>query len=253
MKFMIFIFCVMVAIPFVGISSASKTDLPGNMFCTPRTVLTINGIPMPTTNTGNLSANYHTARDMRFGYPGYFMILVGQELYGGYYSVYRGFLFFDTSSLPDDAKIDSAAITVVPSADDVPILNYSVVVQNGLYGHPHNPIRSDDFYRLDYTGNGGCTNTSGHFAVNSWFNISLNRMGRSWINKTGVSTFTLRTDREIAGVTPLQDVDGYTEALSFYAYRPEHPVIYRPKLTITYHTEWSGFMSGMGKKSLKIG
>jgi hypothetical protein len=133
-------------------------------------------------------------------------IMVGQKysLAGGideYYCISRGVLIFDTSSIPDDFQIASAVIRLTVYSKDEVKTSFDIVVQKGDGVHPHYPIEASDYYLAYYSGDGGrypaeMAPTSGEVI------IQLNSEGISWINKTGLTKFCLRSSKDIAGISP---------------------------------------------------
>jgi len=141
------------------------------------------------------------------------------------YAVYRAFLFFDTSAIPENAIITSAILSIYGEAD-ISDTDFNIVIQNGQPTYPHSTLVLGDFYYGHYRNNGGQLNTSG-FSVAGYNNIILNSNGRAWINKGGITKFCLRNSHDIANVAPTD-----VEAVLFWA--SEKGEGYKPKLTITY-------------------
>jgi len=153
------------------------------------------------------SQSYETAWNQEWGTVsfGSSIIVVGQfyyEYYIGedYYDIYRGFLPFDTSMIPDNAQILAAEISLC--VDMLPQLassEFSVVIQNG---NPHVPPLPADYNRLLYGGNGGARTPFGTAVEGNYWNITLNAQGLSWLKKDAISHFVLRSDKDISGTTP---------------------------------------------------
>ncbi|MBE3120757.1 MAG: hypothetical protein IMZ53_14075, partial [Thermoplasmata archaeon] len=113
------------------------------------------------------------------------------------YNIYRGFVFFNTSTLPANAYLDSATLSLYKK-DDYSTTDFAITIQNGQPTYPHNPMQSSDYNKNDYSGNGGALNTS---LFTSGYNaIIMNNL--SWINKTGTTKLCLRSSRDISGTTP---------------------------------------------------
>ena len=84
-------------------------------------------------------------------------IYAGQYKYPGtYFEIYRGFVFFDTSDLPDYCTIISATLFLCTAADGS-YTDFDVVIQNGQPDYPHDPMMPGDYDKTHYTGNGGFT------------------------------------------------------------------------------------------------
>lgn len=125
---------------------------------------------------------------------------IGQH-YSVYYTIGRAVVYFDTSSIPSLASITSANLSLYMLPPDDSDTDYNVTIQSGMPTYPHLPFVDSDVNRLYYSGDGGSINTSG-LSVNSYFNISLNATGISWINKGGYTKFMLRSSKDIAGTAP---------------------------------------------------
>lgn len=143
---------------------------------------------------------YNTAWTAATGTVDSANLYVGQAT--GFY-VFRGFLFFDTSSIPDSATITSATLSLY-GATDFSATNFDVVVTNGQPTYPHDPMAIGDYDKTNYSGSGGSFNT-GTFTTTGYNNITLNATGISWISKTGTTKLTLRSSLDIAGTSPAGD------------------------------------------------
>jgi hypothetical protein len=132
---------------------------------------------------------------------------VGQDRAGPfenwYYDIYRAFVYFDTSSIPSDATVTSATLYLY-GAVDYTTQDFLLTVQNGQPTYPTDPMANADYNKSYYSGDGGSFNTSG-FVVGNYNTLTLNSIGRGWIQKgAGAKTkLCLRSDREIAGTTPI--------------------------------------------------
>ena len=91
------------------------------------------------------------------------------------WKIYRGYLFFDTSSLPDVAEIKSACIKIYGKEEPNPkdFEQFDIVVQNGQPNNPHAPLEDIDYNRLNYQQNGGKLPIS-DYKVDSYNTIHLN-------------------------------------------------------------------------------
>jgi hypothetical protein len=160
------------------------------------------------------------------------------------YYVYRGYVFFNTSSLPSNAYLDSATLSLYKK-DDYSTTDFSITIQHSEAGggaYPHSPLQSVDYNKIYYTGNGGTYNTSGfHSGYN---NISLTQLG--WIVKGGTTKFCLRSSRDINANSPTGN-----EYVNVYAnekgsgYQPKLVVVYRnqSKIKNTWSTAIKGYLS----------
>ncbi|MBA7614750.1 hypothetical protein ES703_22019 [subsurface metagenome] len=139
----------------------------------------------------------------------------------------RGFVIFDTRSLPADSKIISAVLQIYGSRDESDT-DFNVVVQKGSSGHPKTTLSKADFDYRYYSGDGGRLSTIG-FRVGAYNDIELNGDGISWIKKAGAPDITrlaLRSSRDINFIAPF----GF-EMVEI----PLGPTTYNPpRLVVTY-------------------
>ena len=141
------------------------------------------------------------------------------------FTIWRTFLFFDTSRIPDGAAITSAMLSLYGHADGSDE-NFDVVVQNGQPTYPHDPLEPGDYDNTHYGDNGGLLNTS-NFKTDNYNDITLNEDGRSWIDKTGTTKFCLRSSRDNENIEP----SGLYEFIEIFM--SEAGEGYQPKLTVT--------------------
>ena len=125
---------------------------------------------------------------------------VGQYLPPGTYVIYRSYVFFDTSAIPDGATIDSAILSVNIQAD-YSDTDFNVQIQSGAPTYPHDPLAAGDYYYQHYSGDGGSRSTSEISGVGYW-NITLSATGEGWISKTGATKLCLRSSNDINSVAP---------------------------------------------------
>jgi hypothetical protein len=151
---------------------------------------------------------------------------VGQTYDGSfYYDLWRSFVFFDTSAIPDLATIDTAILGLYVETDSS-TTNFNVTIQDGTPTYPHDPVTKADYYYIRYSGNGGNRSTSTISGAGYW-NITLSTDGEGWISKTGQTKFALRSSEDIADSAPSND-----EYVAFYA--REQGTSYAPRLYVTY-------------------
>jgi len=192
---------------------------------------TIPAVPFDaTTSDGwieNSSGLYVTARNASGGSvsASAMIFYVGQKFDPMGYFIYKGFTFFNTSAIPDDATITSATLSLYGEVD-ASDQDFFLIIQNGQPASPHDPLQSDDYYHGNYSGNGGSLNTTG-FSSSGYNNITLNSTGRSWINKTGMTKLCLRSSRDINSIAPT--INEYVRI-----YTSEQGSGYKPKLIVVY-------------------
>ena len=181
--------------------------------------------------TGARNADSGTVFDTATNYS------VGQMfIYPGLYFIYRTFVYFDTSSIPAGARIDSATLKLCCKWKSSQYQNFEVVVQNGQPTYPHNPMCSTDYSKDHYSGNGGSldyddfiTTTHGVYS-----DIPLNSNGRSWI-KTGsgaVTKLCLRSSNDIDN-EPIGSGSTCKDSVGFYSCEASYP----PILVVEYTVE----------------
>ncbi len=149
---------------------------------------------------------------------------IGQK--GTSYGVYRAFVFFDTSSIPSNATIISATLSLYGSTD-FSDTDFDIIIRNGQPTYPHYPLATGDYYYANCSGDGGTFNTSS-FSVSGYNDISLNADGLSWIQKGdgALTKLALTSSRDVSATTPtgneMVDVKSYESAG------------YQPKLVVNY-------------------
>jgi hypothetical protein len=174
-------------------------------------------------------ANYNTARDASTGTIADTInnLYIGQYSFHALYTIYRGFLMFNTTALPSNAYIDNAVLSVYKYTDSS-TTDFSITLQNGQPTYPHNPLQTTDYNKSHYSGDGGSFNTS--MFTTGYNNITLNSDGKSWLNKTGWTKLCLRSNKDVNGSTP-------TNYEFVRVYSSEQGSGYQPKLTITYRNQ----------------
>jgi hypothetical protein len=126
---------------------------------------------------------------------------VGQLEGGGSYQIFRSYLYFDTSAIPNGATISSAVLRIYGKVDSSTGSDFDIVVTDGQPLHPADPAVVGDYDESLYAGNGGVVNTATYTTI-GYNDITLNAAGIGWINDTGTTKLTLRSSRDIAGNVP---------------------------------------------------
>ena len=172
--------------------------------------------------------NYNTAWDSSTGTVvdslGYFYI--GQRTGLGS-RIDRGFVFFNTSSIPSNMAITSATLSLYKNGD-YSTTDFDITIQNGQPTYPHDPLVSGDYDKDHYSGNGGSLNTSGF--TNGHNNISLTNY--SWINESGWTNLCLRSSRDINGIAPSGN-----EYVSVRSSDYMGGTVYFPRLIVEYRNQ----------------
>lgn len=117
----------------------------------------------------------------------------------GGYAIDRTFLFFNTSTLPNDAEIEGAVLSFVLGLKEVSGSHFNLTIQNGQPTYPHFPVQNGDYAQGNYSGDGGSLPTT-NMKRGQWNELIFNINGYAWINKTGLTKLCLRSDRDINAV-----------------------------------------------------
>jgi hypothetical protein len=140
---------------------------------------------------------------------------VGQFEGEGDYHIVRSYLIFNTTTLPDEAVIDSAYITMVVY-EDYSNVDFNVSLREVRPPAPRNPMSPLDYFRNSFVTEYNTKNTSG-YTNEDWFNFTL--PVEAWtgitqsIDPTGDSYFGLRSDQDVAQSAP---EPGDAEWIGFY-------------------------------------
>jgi hypothetical protein len=153
-------------------------------------------------------------------------ITIGQKKYLSDYTVWRGFVFFNTSALSENANISNATLSLYKYSD-YSTTDFNVVIQNGQPTYPHDPLQSTDYNKNLYSGDGGSFNTSGF--TSGYNTIVLTDF--DWIAPGGITKFCLRSSRDISGTAPTGN-----EYIVIHA-KYDRMKRYPPKLIITYQNQ----------------
>ena len=97
------------------------------------------------TGTVSSSATYLSIGQWKTGFP-------------PTYDIYRSFVLFNTSSLPTNAYLDNATLSLYKK-DDYSTTDFTITIQNGQPTYPHNPLQTGDYAKSHYSGNGGGLST----------------------------------------------------------------------------------------------
>jgi len=155
---------------------------------------------------------------------------IGQQAVGAFpsatYTVWRGFLFFDTSIIPSTANVTSAVLSLYVSAN-YSTTDFNVTIQSGMPTYPHDPLQSSDFYYSWYGSSTGGSRNTAEISGTGYWNITLTSTGLSWISFSTTTKLCLRSGRDISSTTPTGD-----EYVTFST--SEAGSTQTPKLIVTY-------------------
>ena len=149
---------------------------------------------------------------------------VGQDYSDSNYYIFRSYVYFDTSSIPDSATILTANLRLYSTGSGV---NTEVYVLSGMPTYPHDPLVAGDYDYSVY--NSGAGNSLCYAGSPSYQTIGLTSTGISWINKAGWTKFCLRSYNDVYGNEPT----GLEEIYFFQA--DWTGTNFDPKLDITYN------------------
>lgn len=152
---------------------------------------------------------------------------VGQWKVGGSYAIMRAGLFFDTSTIPDNALITEATLLIYGFGDHSDV-DFEICIVSG--DDLDDPMVSADYHDLlDATTIMGSMNTQ-DWTTQGYNNITIDPSWLDEINKTGTTKFALRSDRDINSIAPTG-----VEYVEFYMSEQEG-TDKDPKLVVTYDT-----------------
>ncbi len=166
-------------------------------------------------------------------------LYIGQNVPGAF-NVWRSFLYFDTSLLPDGVTIDAATLQLYGHTDNSAVDFDIMVYSDQVTDHPVDPLHVDDFDEDFYYDAGGAPAppaTEGNagfdtvgFVVGAYNDIVLNADGISWINDTGITEFVVASGNDIS----VPAAPGGDEYVIVYS-SDEAGTTKDPKLVIDYH------------------
>lgn len=166
---------------------------------------------------------------------------IGQVLgYGPTYIVYRGFVFFDTSSIPAGSHIINAVLSIKIS-NNASSQDFDIVIRNGQPTYPHSPLVEGDYLHSHYSGDGGSV-SSYYISTDVYTDITLNATGRNWIQmgESALTKLALISSRDISETTPADPIP--TEYIVINSadsstYKPRLTILYEPPTTISVSTK----------------
>ena len=155
----------------------------------------------------------------------------GQELQGSaQYAIYRNGLFFNTSTIPSDAAIISATLSVYGVADSS-LTDFNLTIVNG--SALSNPYNANDYGALlAATASGGILSSTA-WSNTSYNEIPLNSIGLGFITKAGTTKVAIRSSRDISSTRPT----GF-EWIEFLSVDETNPA----KLTVSYEAKGNLFV-----------
>lgn len=159
---------------------------------------------------------------------------VGQETSSSNYRVWRAYVSFDTSAIPDDATVTSATLYLAASSDnsvtDFDIKVYRLAWTEGLCANQE--ANFDAAYGASATLEGTLRNTSSGWSSGTYYSMSVDPAG---ISKTGDTKYSVVSSRDINANSPTgaEYVDFYSADSSGTTYDPYLVVVYTEATTAT--------------------
>jgi len=150
------------------------------------------------------------------------------------FTLYRSYLKFDTSSLPDDATITQVNLRLVCTVDYSDTdFDIQIVKQDWSAQDPLTDAGREAAYDNCLAGtadDGIWRNTSG-ISINTQY--ASENLSPAWINKTGNTYYSLRSSRDYGNITPTGNEYAYLSAVEDYtsANRPLLMVRYEGEVT----------------------
>lgn len=148
------------------------------------------------------SATYSVARSTSYGcYSADAVAYIGQNFVASEYIIYRGYLSFDTSAIPDDATVTAATLYVCADADesttDFLVRCYRYAWVEALCTNQE--ANYDGAYGAGATLEGTLRDTAAGWVAGTYYNLAVATAG---INKTGDTKYDLVSSRDVAGTVP---------------------------------------------------
>jgi hypothetical protein len=196
---------------------------------------TLNAPTVTDANITGLSSSYSTARSTGVNlFDGDVDIYVGQLWDYANYNVYRGFLKFDTTSIPIGATITQVNIKLVCNTDWTFTNDFDVQIVKQNWS-AQEPLGSNKDAAFD-----GCLN--GTADSNIWRNTlgmsenteyTSGNLDTAWVNKAGYTYYCLRSSRDKNNTTPT-----FYEFINIAEILHSNPT-YRPVLIIEYNMPYT--------------
>jgi len=145
------------------------------------------------------------------------------------YKIYRSYVIFDTSPLPQEATIVSAVLKLWGSQDRS-LRDFTICVQGDRGGgYPHVPLEEADYFYLRYDEVMGDSFNTSNMQLSGYNNISFSGNETIWISTEGLTRLCLRSSHDCDGSIPQGDErvffnstnqGGYPPVLSLTYYAP---------------------------------
>lgn len=147
-----------------------------------------------------------------------------------YYYIDRAFLYFDTSEIEVGATIDEAILALFLNGKVEDNAGYATL--HVVEGVQASPLECADWGKhLDKVVSAGSV-AFADWVSGGYTPIVLNAIGRSWINKGGITKFCLRLVSDIDDTPPPGILYAAENGIAIYS--AEKGVLYCPRLSLTY-------------------
>lgn len=130
----------------------------------------------------------------------YSYLQIGQYT-DGTFDIYRGLLYFDTSSIPDDAYVTDVTFRFW-GVSDQSTTDFTIVLYSGMPTFPSEPPVLTDYNKNNYDTTSGIAFSTSDFVTSDWNEDDFTDIGCAEINKEGVSKFYLLSAFDVNGTPP---------------------------------------------------
>ena len=121
------------------------------------------------------------------------------------YKIYRSYVIFDTSPLPQEATIISAVLKLWGSQDRS-MRDFTICVQGDMGGeYPHVPLEDTDYFYLQYDKVMEDSFNTSNMQLSGYNNVSLSSNETIWISTEGLTRLCLRSRHDCDGRIPQGD------------------------------------------------
>lgn len=188
----------------------------------------------------NISASWTTVHDAVTGtganssdISGIKAVIISAGTTNNFYTLRRGFILFDTSSLPDNAIITAATLSIYGSYK----INTWTTFTPAVNIYSSNPASNTDLTPADYdqVGTTAFCDTNIIFAdwsLTRYNDFEFNAEGLAAISNTDISKFSLReATKDVPDIQP--SWQSWKE-VKFEGYTAEQGDGYKPRLVVTY-------------------
>jgi len=174
------------------------------------------------------NADYSTARSTSYAYnETSIALMVGQK--NNSFAVYRSFLKFDTSSIPDDNTVSQVNLKLTVYQDySYTDFDVQIVKQDWSAQDPLSDTNRETAYDNCLSGDAddNIWRTTSGISANSTY--TSGNLDTSWINKNGSTYYSLRSSRDVSANEPtgIEYINLHSAESTTASYRPVLVVVY---------------------------